>query len=162
MWLHHIDISLSWEKEASETLVQSRHSRGPLLSYFLAPGTGNLCYEEVVSRVLQENWEKHEEAKEKFRSLLNRSHHRWTGLSRELYELSQWMEAAADRKVWKDIEERMHVLQTSLKKVEAVVEENENHLEESRIREEEACQGDQGQSNSSKEHEGDVVVEEPE
>ena len=67
VWLHCIDISLSWEKEASETLVQLRHSRGPLLSYFLAPGTGNLRYEEVVSRVLQENWEKHEEAKEKFR-----------------------------------------------------------------------------------------------
>ena len=39
---------------------------------------------------------------------------------------------------------------------------NENHLEESRIQEEEARQGDQGQSNSSEEHEGDVVVEEPE
>ena len=105
VWLHCIDMSLSLEKEASETLVQSRHSRGPLLSYFLAPGTGNLHYEEVVSRVLQENWEKHEEAKEKFRSLLNRSCCRQTRLSRELDELSQGMEAAADRKVWKDIEE---------------------------------------------------------
>ena len=128
VWLHHIDMSLSWEKEASETLVQSRHSRGPLLSYFLAPGTGNLRYEEVVSRVLQENWEKHEEVKEKFRSLLNRSHRQWTRLSRELNELSQGMEAATDWKVQKDIEERMNVLQTSLKKVEAVVAENENHL----------------------------------
>ena len=81
VWLHHIDMSLSWEKEASDTLVQSRHSRGPLLSYFLAPRTGNLCYEEVVSRVLQENWEKHEEVKEKFRSSLNRSHRRQTRLS---------------------------------------------------------------------------------
>ena len=56
----------------------------------------------------------------------------------------------------------MHVLQTSLKKVEAVVAENENHLEESWIREEEARQGDQGQSHSSEEHEGNVVVKEPE
>ena len=37
---------------------------------------------------------------------------------------------------------------------------NKNRLEESRIREEEAHQGDQGQSNSSEKHEGDVVVEE--
>ena len=81
VWLHHMDMSLSWEKEASETLVQLRHSRGHLLSYFLAPGTGNLCYKEVVSRVLQENWEKHEEAKGKFRSLLNSSHCRWTRLT---------------------------------------------------------------------------------
>ena len=110
VWLHHMDMSLSWEREASETLVQLRHSRGPLLSYFLAPGTSNLHYEEVVSRVLQENWEKHEEAKEKFRSSLNRSRRRRTTLTREIDELSQGMEAAADGKVWKDIEERMNVL----------------------------------------------------
>ena len=81
VWLHQMDMSLSWEKEASESLVQSRHSRGLLLSYFLAPRTSNLCFEEVVSRVLQENWEEHEKAKDKFRSLLNRSHHWQTRLS---------------------------------------------------------------------------------
>ena len=162
VWLHCMDMSLSWEKEASETLVQSRHNRGPLLSYFLAPGTDKLRYEEVVSRVLQENWEKHEEVKEKLRSSLNRSHRQRTTLTRELDKLSQGMEVAADGKVRKDIEERMNVLQTSLKKVEDAVAVNENHLEESRIWEEEAHQGDQGQSDSSEEHEGDVVVEEPE
>ena len=67
VWLHRMDMSLSWEREASESLVQSRHIRGLLLSYLLAPGTGNLCFEEVVSRVLQENWEKHERTKERFR-----------------------------------------------------------------------------------------------
>ena len=75
VWLDWMDMSLSWEREASESLVQLRHVRGPLLSYLLAPGTGNLCFEEVVSRVLQENWEKHERAKERFRSSLNSSHH---------------------------------------------------------------------------------------
>ena len=74
VWLHRMDMSLSWEREASESLVQSRHVRGPLLSYLLAPGTGNLCFEEVVTRVLHENWEKHERAKERFRSSLNSSH----------------------------------------------------------------------------------------
>ena len=72
-WLHQMDMSLSWEREALESLVQSRHVRGPLLSYFLAPGTGNLHFEEFVSRVLQENWEKHERVKERFRSSLNSS-----------------------------------------------------------------------------------------
>ena len=81
VWLHRMDMSLSWEKEASESLVQSRHIKGLLLSYLLAPGTGNLCFEEVVSRVLQENWEEHERAKEKFRSSLNRSRCRQTRLS---------------------------------------------------------------------------------
>ena len=74
VWLHQMDMSLSWEREASESLVQLRHIRGPLLSYLLAPGTSNLRFEEVVSRVLQENWEKHERVKERFRSSLNSSH----------------------------------------------------------------------------------------
>ena len=80
VWLHHMDMSLNWEREASELLVQSRHSKGLLLSYFLAPGTDNLHFEEVINRVLQENWEEHERVK-KFRSLLNRSYRQWTRLS---------------------------------------------------------------------------------
>ena len=49
VWPHRVDMSLSWEKEASESLVLSRHVRGHLLSYLLAPGTGNLCFEEVAT-----------------------------------------------------------------------------------------------------------------
>ena len=160
VWLHQMDMSLSWEKEASESLVQLRHIRGPLLSYLLAPRTGNLHFEEVVSRVLQENWEKHERAKERFRSSLNSSRRRWTRLSQELNDLSQGMEAATDRKVWREIEERMGILRTTLKKAEALIAENEDHLEESWIWEEEAHQGDQGQSNSTEGQDGDIMVEE--
>ena len=69
--LHRMDMSLSWEKEALESLVLSRHVRGHLLSYLLAPGTSNLHFEEVVTQVVQENWEMHERAKERFRSSLN-------------------------------------------------------------------------------------------
>ena len=68
------------------------------------------------------------------------------------------MEAAADRKIHKEIEERMGVLRTTLKKAKALIAENEDHLEESQVREEEARQGDQGQSNSSEGQDGDVVV----
>ena len=96
VWLHRMDMSLSWEREASESLVQSRHIRGLLLSYLLAPRTGNLHFEEVVSRALQENWEKHDRAKERFRSLLNSSCRWRTRLSQELDELSQGMEATAE------------------------------------------------------------------
>ena len=98
VWLHRVDMSLSWEKEASESLVQSRHSRGLLLSYLLAPGTGNLHFEEVVNRVLQENQEEHERVKKKFRSSLNRSLCRWAKLLRELNELSKSLKAAMDER----------------------------------------------------------------
>ena len=160
VWLHRMDMSLSWEKEASESLVQSRHSKGLLLSYLLAPGTGNLCFEEVVSRVLQENQEEHERVKEKFRSSLNRSLHRQARLLRELDELSKGLEAATDGKAQKEIDERMGVIRTALEKVEASVAENEDHLEESWIWEEEVHHGDQGQSDSSEGQDSNVVVEE--
>ena len=60
------------------------------------------------------------------------------------------------------IDERMGIVRTALDKAEASVAENEDHLEESQIREEEAHQGDQGQSNSSEGQDDDVVVEGPE
>ena len=110
VWLHQMDMSLSWEKEASESLVQLRHSKGLLLSYLLAPRTGSLHFEEVVSRVLQENWEEHERVKEKFRSSLNRSLHQWVRLLRELDKLSKGLEAATDEKAQKEIDERMGVV----------------------------------------------------
>ena len=69
------------------------------------------------------------------------------------------MEAAADRKVRKEIEERMGVLQTALKKTEASMAESEDHLEKSRIQEEEAHQEDRGQSNSGEGQDGDIMVE---
>ena len=69
------------------------------------------------------------------------------------------MEGAVDRKVHKEIEERMGVLQTTLKKAEASIAESEDHLKESRIREEETHQEDRGQSDSSEEQDGNVMVE---
>ena len=121
--------------------------------------TGNLCFEEVVTRVLQENWEIHERAKERFRSMLNSSCHQWARLTQELDKLSQEIEAATDRKLHKQTEERMGVLRTALKKVETSIAKSKDHLEESQMREEEAPQEDQGQSDSSEEKDGDVVVE---
>ena len=67
-----------------------------------------------------------------------------------------------DRKAWKEIDKRIGVVQTALNKAEALVAENEDHLEESQIQEEEACQGDYGQSDSSEGQDNDVMVEGPE
>ena len=159
VWLHQVDMFLSWEREASESLVQSRHVRGPLLSYLLAPGMGNLCFEKVVARVIQENWGTHERVKGRFRSSLNSSRHRQAKLLQELDELSQGIEAAMDRKLRKETETRTGVLHTALRKVEASINKSEDHLKESWIREEEAHQEDQGKSDSGKEQDGDIIVE---
>ena len=110
-------------------------------------------------RVLQENWETHERAKERFRSMLNSSSRRRAKLLQELDELFQGIEATVDRKLCKETEARISVLQTTLRKVEASIDESEDHLEESLMREEEARQEDQGQSDSSEEQDRDVIVE---
>ena len=160
VWLHRVDMSLSWEREALESLVPLRHVRGTLLGYLLAPGTGNLCFEEVVTQGIQENWEAHERVKERFRSSLNSSRCQRATLLKELDDLSQGIEAATDRKLRKETEARMDILRTALKKVEALINESEDRLKESRMREEEAHQGDRGESDSSEEQDRDVIVEE--
>ena len=41
---------------ASETLEALRHNQGPLLDLFLTPMMSNLTFQEVVDRILYENW----------------------------------------------------------------------------------------------------------
>ena len=53
----------------------------------------------------------------------------------------------------------MGILRTALRKVETSINESEEHLEESWIREEEAHQVDRGQSDSNTDEDGDVIVE---
>ena len=69
VWLHHLDMTLSEGTEA----LRSRHVTGCLLDYFLAPGTSNLCFEEVATRVLDENYVEDQRMKEHSRSLLHKN-----------------------------------------------------------------------------------------
>ena len=56
-WLHWLDMSISGDGMASETLEASWHCQGPLLDLFLTPTMSNLTFKEVVDRVLYENWQ---------------------------------------------------------------------------------------------------------
>ena len=53
----------------------------------------------------------------------------------------------------------MGVLRTALRKVKTSIDESKDHLKESQMREEEARQEDWGQSDSSEEQDGDIIVE---
>ena len=53
----------------------------------------------------------------------------------------------------------MGVLRTTLRKVETSINESKDHLKESQMREEDAHQVDQGQSDSNTDEDGDVIVE---
>ena len=63
------------------------------------------------------------------------------------------------RKPHKETEIRIGILRSALRKVETSISVSEDHLEESRIREEEAHQVDWGQSDSNTDNDGDVIVE---
>ena len=53
----------------------------------------------------------------------------------------------------------MGILRTALRKVETTINKSKDHLKESRMREEDAHQEDRGESDSSEEQDGDVIVE---
>ena len=55
VWLHRLDMAITGDGMASETLEASQHRQGPLLESFLTPSTSNLTFWEVVDCVLQEN-----------------------------------------------------------------------------------------------------------
>ena len=63
VWLHRLDMALSEEPTASESLVRARHSLGSLLAYFLGLGTAwSLQFKDVIDQVLREN-QRHNEKK---------------------------------------------------------------------------------------------------
>ena len=56
VWLHQLEMSVGGDQLASKTLVASWHSLGHLLESFLVPTTNDLTFQEVIERVLYENW----------------------------------------------------------------------------------------------------------
>ena len=82
VWIHHLDMAAAGDGMASFSLDATWHSRGPLLEFLLAPQTSSLMFEEVIHRVLAENWYKVE-------SLLDNVRELWAWLQRELNDLSE-------------------------------------------------------------------------
>ena len=55
VWLHCLDMAAAEDGMASLSLDFTRHGRGPLLEFLLAPKTSSLMFEEVIQWVLAEN-----------------------------------------------------------------------------------------------------------
>ena len=53
VWLHQLDMAITGDGMASETLEASQYHQGPLLESFLTPSMSNLTFREVVDCVLQ-------------------------------------------------------------------------------------------------------------
>ena len=55
VWLHRLDMAITGDGMASETLEALRHHQGSLLESFLTLRMSNLTFQEVVDCVLCEN-----------------------------------------------------------------------------------------------------------
>ena len=143
VWLHRLDMSLSQEKDASRSLVQLRHTQGCLLGYFLAPGTSNLSYGEVLTQVIEENHMELRRMREHLTSLLQDCNSRRTQYLDELTNLSQKLDTTGFDRLRGDIEAKMSIIHTAISKIEATIERYMNQLEECWFRKHEAQSGDQ-------------------
>ena len=52
VWLHRLDMATAGDEMASDSLDATRHGRGPLLEFLLAPQASSLTFEEVIHWVL--------------------------------------------------------------------------------------------------------------
>ena len=145
VWLHQLDMSLSQEKDASRSLVLLRHTQGCLLGYFLALGTSNLSYGEVLAQVIEENHMELWRMWEHLTSSLQDCNGKRTTYLDELTNLSQKLDTTGFDRLRGDIEAKMSIVCTTISKIEATIERYANQLEECQFREHEAQSGDQDQ-----------------
>ena len=122
VWLHWLDMSLSQEKDASRSLVLSRHTQGCLLGYFLAPGTSNLSYGEVLAQVIEENHMELRRMWDHLTSSLQYCNARRTQYLDELTNLSQKLDTTGFDRLRGDIEAKMSIVRTAISKIKVTIE----------------------------------------
>ena len=127
--LHHLDMATTGEGVASYSLDATRHSRGPLLEFLIAPQASSLTFEEVVHWVLAENRVKVESSLDNVREL-------WAWLQRELDDLS-WAhkdepEKSSRKKMKRDMEWRWR----DLKGLKATISQYESSLRGAQVQSE--------------------------
>ena len=150
VWLHRLDMAAAEDGTASLSLDVTRHSRGPLLEFLLAPKTSSLTFEEVVQRVLAENRYKTESSLDNVQRLQTR-------LQRELKDLSQAHKVEPDKSSQKKIKRGMEQKQKDIKGLEVTISHYESSLGRVRVQPEETPVSEDDPSNSGAE--GAKVVE---
>ena len=109
------------DEKASYSLDTTRHIRGPLLEFLLAPQASNLTFEEVVGQVLVEN-------QDKIESSLDHVQGFWAQLQGELEDLQWAHKDESDPSAWKRMKKEMERKQKDLKGLEATISKYKSHL----------------------------------
>ena len=126
VWLQWLDMSLSQEEDTSRSLVPSRHTQGCLLGYFLAPGTSNLSYEEVLTQVIKENHMELWRMLEHLTSSLQDCNAKRTKYLDELTNLSKRLDTTGVDRLRGYIKAKMSVVCTTILKVKATIKRYKN------------------------------------
>ena len=114
-------MATTGDGEASYFLDATRHGRGPLVGFLLAPQASSLMFEEVVHWVLAENWYKVESSLDNVWEL-----QAW--LQRELNDLSQAREDEPEKSSRRKMKRDMELRQRDLKGLEATIFQYESSL----------------------------------
>ena len=120
-WLHRLDMAAAGERTASYSLDATRHGRGPLLEFLLAPRASNLTFEEVVHWVLAENRDKMESSLDNVQKL-------WALLRGELEDLHQAHKDEPDTSAQRRMKKEMERKWKDLKGLKATISKYESCL----------------------------------
>ena len=144
VWLHHLDMAATEDGTACLSLDVTRHGRGPLLEFLLAPMTSSLMLEEVIQQVLDENRYKTESSLENVQKLQAQ-------LQRELEDLSQAHKVEPDKSSQKKIKRDMERRQKDIKGLEVTISHYESSLGRARVKPEETLASEDDPSDSGAE-----------
>ena len=134
VWLHRLDMAAAEDGTVSLSLDVTRHGRGPLLEFLLAPKKGSLTFEEVVQWVLAESRYKTESLRAQ--------------LQRELKDLSQAHKVKPDKSSQKKIKRDMEWKRKDIKGLEVTISHYESSLGRARVQPEETPASEDDPSNS--------------
>ena len=121
VWLHRLDMAATGDRKASYSLDTTKHGKGPLLEFLLAPWASNLTFEEVVDQVLTKNWDKMESSLDNVQKLQAQ-------LQGELEDLHQAHKDESDASAWKRMKKEMEQKWKDLKGLEATISEYGSQL----------------------------------
>ena len=141
VWLHHLDMATTGDGEASYSLEVTRHGRGPLVGFLLAPQASSLTFEEVTDGVLVENQYKIESSLDNVWGLCAQ-------LRRELNDLSWAHEGELEKSARKKMKRDMEWRGRDLKGLDYTISQYESSLRGAQVQSEETLACDDDQSNS--------------
>ena len=141
VWLHRLDMATAGDGMASYSLDVTRHGRGPLLEFLLAPQASGLMFEEVIHWVLAENWYKIESSLDNIQEL-------WAWLQRELKDLTEAHKVEPTKFSRKKMKRDMEQRRKDLKGLQATISPYESSLRRARVQSGETPASEDDPSNS--------------